>query len=175
VTDKHRGPGRTAAAGLATACAVLLAGGCASSQPPEPSQQATVPASTPPARTLAARYLAIAQPANRQLDLDFDGLKDHENTDIAAAEADLRNAAATERRFDRQLIAITFPPRTEQIARLLFEVNQARAALTGTAAAARSLRQLHGYQQPLDAANEQVEEAVTVIRSQLGLPPPDTS
>ena len=175
MTDKHREAGRAAAVGLAVACAVLLATGCASSQPPKPPQQAAVPAAAPPARTLAAKYLAIAQPANRQLDHDFDGLKDRENTDLAAAEADLRNAAATERQFDRQLIAITFPPRTEQITRLLFEVNQARAALTGTASAATSLRQLHGYQQRLDAANEPVEEAVTVIRSQLGLPPPDTS
>ena len=138
-------------------------------------QAAAVPASTPPARALAARYLAIAQPANRQLDHDFDGLQDTENTDLAAAEADLRNAAATERRFDRQLIAIAFPPRTEPIVRLLITVNQARAALTGTAAATPSLRQLHGYQPRLDAADEPVEEAVTVIRSQLGLPPPDTS
>ena len=175
MTDKDRQAARAAAAGLAAACAVLLAAGCASSQPPKPPEGAAVPASTPPARALAARYLAIAQPANRQLDHDFDGLQDTENTDLAAAEADLRNAAATERRFDRQLIAIAFPPRTEPIVRLLITVNQARAALTGTAAATPSLRQLHGYQPRLDAANEPVEEAVTVIRSQLGLPPPDTS
>ena len=51
--------------------------------------------------------------------------------------------------------------------RLLFDVNQARAALTETAAASASLRQLHGYQPRLDAANEPVEVAVAVIRSQL--------
>jgi hypothetical protein len=86
---------------------------------------------------LAARYLAIAQPANHQLDREFDGLKDHEGNDLAAA--------------------------------------QARAALSSTAAAATSLRQLRGYQPRLDAANVPVEEAVQVIRCQLGLPPPDTS
>jgi hypothetical protein len=126
-------------------------------------------------RALAARYLAIAQPANRQLDHDFDGLKDHEGDDLAAAEADLRAAAATEQRFDRQLIAITFAPQTEPIVRLLVNVNQARAGLSTMAAAAMSLPQLRGYQARLDAANEPVEEAVWVIRSQLGLPPPDTS
>ena len=126
-------------------------------------------------RALTARYLAIAQPANRQLDHEFDGLTDHEDADLAAAEADLRAAAATERRFDRQLIAITFPPHTEPFVRLLVDVNQARAALTGAAAAATSLRQLRGFQPRLDAANEPVEQAVPVIRSQLGLPPPDTS
>ncbi len=126
-------------------------------------------------RALAARYLAIAVPANHKLDHDFDGLKEHQRHDLAAADADLRDAAATERWFDRQLIAIAFPPQTEQIVRLLFSVNQARAALTATAAASTSLRQLQGYQQRLDAANGPVEDAVQVIRSQLGLPPPATS
>ena len=153
-----------------------------STAPVSTAPASTAPASTAPAalsaagrRALAARYLAIAQPANHQLDHDFDGLKDHEGDNLAAAEADLRAAAATERQFDRQLIAITFPPPTEPIVRLLYTANQARAALSMTAAAATSLRQLRGYQTRLDAANEPVEEAVQVIRSQLGLPPPDTS
>ena len=188
MTDRYQA--RAAVASLVTAGAVLLTAGCASSQPPGPPDHSTPAAPATPAtpampalatpdaaalRALAARYLAIAQPANRQLDHDFDGLKDNEGDDLAAAEADLRAAAATERRFDRQLIAITFPPQTEPIVRLLVNVNQARAKLSTTAAAAMSLRQLRGYQARLDAANEPVEEAVRVIRSQLGLPPPDTS
>jgi hypothetical protein len=151
---------RAAVVGLVTAGAVLLAAGCSSSPPPG---------------TPAARYLAIALPANQRLDHEFDGLKDDEKSNLAAAQADLRAAAATERRFDRQLIAITFPPRTEPIVRLLYRVNQARAALTSAAAAATSLPQLRGYQRRLDAANGPVEDAVQVIRGQLGLPPPDTS
>jgi hypothetical protein len=59
--------------------------------------------------------------------------------------------------------------------RLLYDVNQARATLTATAATATSLRQLLCYQPRLNAANEPVEAAVRVIRSQLGLPPPNTS
>lgn len=202
MTDRYRSQRCAAVASLVTVGAVLLAAGCASGQLPGPAVRSTtatpaaavtpVPASTVPAgtaqagaapaalsavgrRALAARYLAIAQPANHQLDHDFDGLKDHEGDNLAAAEADLRAAAATERRFDRQLIAITFPPPTEPIVRLLYAANQARAALSMTAAATTSLRQLRGYQTRLDAANEPVEEAVRVIRSQLGLPPPDTS
>lgn len=169
--------GRTAVASLVTAGAVLLAAGCAGSAPSGPPADAATAAQTTPAatRALAARYLAIAQPANHQLDHEFDGFKDNENSNLAAARADLRAAAATERRFDRQLIAITFPPLTEPIVRLLYRVNQARAVLTSTAAGATSLRQLRGYQRRLDAANEPVEDAVRVIRSQLGLPPPDTS
>ena len=160
--------GRTAVASLVTVGAVLLAAGCASTAPSAPAS----PAAT---RALATRYLAIAQPANRELDHEFDGLKDNEKDNLAAAQGDRRAAAATEHRFDRQLIAITFPPLTEPIVRLLYRVNQARAALTSTAAGATSLRQLRGYQRRLDAANEPVEDAVRVIRSQLGLPPPDTS
>jgi hypothetical protein len=202
VTDRYRSQRCAAVASLVTVGAVLLAAGCASGQLPGPAVRSTtatpaaavtpVPASTVPAgtaqagtapaalsaagrRALAARYLAIAQPANHHLDHDFDGLKDHEGDNLAAAEADLRAAAATERRFDWQLIAITFPPPTEPIVRLLYAANQARAALSMTAAATTSLRQLRGYQTRLDAANEPVEEAVRVIRSQLGLPPPDTS
>ena len=202
MTDPYRSQRCAAVASLVTVGAVLLAAGCACGQPPGSAvrsttatpaaaatpvpastvQPSTAPASTAPAalsaaarRALAARYLAIAQPANHQLDHDFDGLKDHEGDNLAAAEADLRAAAATERRFDRQLIAITFPPPTEPIVRLLYTANQARAGLSMTAAATTSLRQLRGYQTRLDAANEPVEEAVRVIRSQLGLPPPDTS
>jgi hypothetical protein len=202
VTDPYRSQRRAAVASVVTVGAVLLAAGCASGQPPGPAARSTTaapaaaatpapagtapastaPASTAPAalsaagrRALAARYLAIAQPANHQLDHDFDGLKDHEGDNLAAAEADLRAAAATERQFDRQLIAITFPPPTEPIVRLLYTANQARAALSMTAVATTSLRQLRGYQTRLDAANEPVEEAVRVIRGQLGLPPPDTS
>jgi len=38
-----------------------------------------------------------------------------------------------------------------------------------------SLSELRGYQRRLGGANEPVEDAVRVIRGQLGLPPPDTS
>jgi DNA-binding GntR family transcriptional regulator len=166
---------------------VLLAAGCASSGPPARSMaaQSPVPGGTVASRTgaaaaelraMAASYMAIAKPANRELDHEFDGFDDHmKDGDLAAARADLRAAAITERRFDGQLIVLSFPPRTEPIIRLLYRVNQARATLTGTAAGVTSLRELRGYQRRLDAANEPVEDAVRVIRAQLDLPPPDTS
>jgi DNA-binding GntR family transcriptional regulator len=168
---------------LAAGCAVLLAAGCGGAA----RDPAAAPVSAHPARTagtltaiqrrvLAARYLAIAQPANRMLDHDFDGQHDaEERGDLAAADADLRAAAATERAFDRRLIALTFSPSAQPFVRLLYQVNQARAALTATAATAMSLTQLHGVRPRLDAANGPVEEAVQVIRDQLDLPPPDTS
>ncbi len=124
---------------------------------------------------LAARYLAIAEAGNRRLEIDFDGLHGRDRRNLAAAEADLRDAAATERLFDRRLLAIAFPPPTEAAARVLFRVNQARASLTMRAAASTSLRQLGGYEQRLNAANRPVEQEVRLIRRQLGLPPPETS
>jgi DNA-binding GntR family transcriptional regulator len=194
VTDKQ---GRAAGASLVTAGSVLLgsallAAGCASSGPPARSPASQGPASqgtasqSPAARgtaatsaeltAMAARYMAIVRSANRELDHEFDGFDDHmKDGDLAAARADLRAAVVTERRFDRQLIALSFPPRTEPFVRLLYRVNQARAELTSTAAGVTSLRELRGYQRRLDAANEPVEDAVRVIRAQLGLPPPDMS
>jgi hypothetical protein len=68
--------------------------------------------------------MAIARPANRELDHVFDGFDDH------MKDGDLRAAVVAERRFDRQLIALSFPPRTEPFVRLLDRVNQARAELT---------------------------------------------
>jgi hypothetical protein len=160
----------------------LLAAGCASSVPPARSPASQGPASQSPAAAtaeltaMAARYMAIARPANRELDHEFDGFDDHiKDGDLAAARADLRAAVVAERRFDRQLIALSFPPRTEPFVRLLYRVNQERAELTSTAAGVTSLRELRGYQRRLDAANEPVEDPVRVIRAQLGLPPPDTS
>lgn len=184
MTDKQ---GRAAGTSLVTAGSVLLgsallAAGCASSAPPARSPASQGPASQSPAATtaeltaMAARYMVIARPANRELDHEFDGFDDYiKDGDLAAARADLRAAVVTERRFDRQLIALSFPPRTEPFVRLLYRVNQARAELTSTAAGVTSLRELRGYPRRLDAANEPVEDAVRVIRGQLGLPPPDTS
>ena len=153
MTDKQ---GRAAVASLVTAGSLLLG--------------------TALLAAMAARYMAIARSANRELDHEFDGFDDHvKDGDLAAARADLRAAVVTERRFDRQLIALSFPPPTEPFVRLLYRVNQARAALTSTAAGVTSLRELRGYAKRLDAANGPVEDAVRVIRAQLGLPPADTS
>jgi hypothetical protein len=171
---------RRAGAGLVLAGAALLAAGCASAgrpaaAPPASHAAPAVPTMSPAQRKMAARsYLAIARAANRRLDADFDGLDDNHN-DLAAAEAALRDAAAAERQFDRRLLALRLPAATETVARLLVTANEARARLTTAAAASTSLSQLHRYEPRLTAANRPVEEAVRVIRSQLGLPPPETS
>jgi hypothetical protein len=171
----------------AAACTALLAAACGSPQM-APAGSPAPAGSLAPARspafaaspgaargTLAAQYLAIARAGNRRLETDFDGLRDASQHDLATARADLRDAAATERLFDRRLLRLTLPPRIEVIARLLVSANQSRARLSDQAAQSTSLAQLRGYQSRLAAANAPVQEPVRVIRSMLGLPPPSTS
>jgi hypothetical protein len=177
---------RCTAAGL-LAGAALLASACAGTQPASSaagqSASASPGASRAPAamtpserRALAARYLAIARPANHRLDVDFDGgLEGHDRNNLRAADADLRNAAMVERLFDSRLLRIDFPPGAETAVRELYVVNQARASLTSLAATSASLHQLRRFERWLDDANGPVEQQVRLIRRDLGLPPPETS
>jgi hypothetical protein len=171
------------ACAVALGCAAVLAVGCGagpSARPSAPAVSVTTPAAqglltAPQRRVLAARYLAIAVAGNRRLELAFDRLEGPDRGRLAAARADLRAAAATERLFDRRLLRIAFPSALEAVARLLYRANQARAGLTEAAAASPGLAQLHRSERALHAANRPVEDAVTVLRSQLGLPPPPVS
>ncbi|MDR0344547.1 MAG: hypothetical protein LBI49_15810 [Nocardiopsaceae bacterium] len=163
------------------ACAAALASGCAGGGPAgaTPGGNATSAAPARPAagsgqRSLAARYLVIAKAGNARLEIDFDGLAHRDRNHLAAAKADLRDAVATERLFDRRLLRIGFPPAIEATARRLYRANQSRAALTAAAATSGSLRDLHARQPALTAANRPVEQAVRMIRRELGLPPPST-
>jgi hypothetical protein len=177
------GPARYSAAVTAVSCTALLAAACAGNRPagPEPLRHSTPQSSPVPSATgagrlaLGARYLAIAVAGNRRLETDFDRLDGRDRANLAAARADLRDIAATERLFDRRLASIVFPPATETAARLLVVVNESRARLTMEAAGAASLRQLQAYRRQLTAANGPVEDVVRVIRIQLGLPPAETS
>lgn len=163
-------------------CVTVLVAGCAAGKPAAPEhERATQPAANgalaigSARRALGARYLEIAVSGNRRLNADFDRLEDRDRNNLGRAKADLHDAAATERLFDRRLLRIVFPARTERVARSLYTVNQARARLTTAAAASTSLRQLHAYEKRLTAANRPVEHAVRTIRRQLGLAPPPTS
>ena len=163
----------TGAAKIRRNLAVLATAGPRDRRPSRSTPQpATATSSTP---ALAARYLAIAEAGNSHLERDFDSLEGRDHNDLARARADLRDAAATERLFDRRLLGIAFPPSIEQVARQLYRVNQRRAQLTFGASFATTLAFLHSYAPALDAANVPVERFVRTIRRQLGLPPPDTS
>jgi hypothetical protein len=148
----------------------LLAAGCGGAHPGVPAGSAASAAGA-----TAAEYLAIARAGNRRLERDFDALAGHDRGRLAAADADLRDIAATERLFDHRLADIAFPPEIDRTARQLITANHSRAMLTQTAAAAASLGRLHRYLPLLARANEPVEAAVRLIRGQLGLPPPETS
>jgi hypothetical protein len=140
------------------------------------SAPATSDTLTPAHReALADRYLAIAVPANHRLDHEVEGFADHERSDLAAAEADLRAEAATERGFDRRLAAIPFPPGIAAMARALIQANQSRAALTGRQARSASLARLHSFAAQRRAADAAVEFGARLIRRALALPPPSES
>lgn len=126
-------------------------------------------------KALAARYLAVAVAGNHRLEAEFGRLHTQDRTRLAAAHRDLLQVAATERLFDRRLLGIPFPSATERIARFLYWVNQARASMTAAAATSPSLAQLYADELRLNQANKPVEQAVTIIRRQLSLPPPETS
>jgi len=123
---------------------------------------------------LATRYLAIAEAGNRRLDVDYDGLRGRDRNDLAAARSDLRDAAATERRFDQQLVGLPMPPPIRATALALVAANEPRAALAERAAAAATLAALHAFDAQLAAADAAVEAQVRALRRELGLPPPDT-
>jgi hypothetical protein len=181
---------RRAAAAAVLGGAALLAAGCGGSKPATaaqasaptaqasaPTTQASAPTAQPsaPTTTLAARYLAIARAGNRGLDHALDPLEDRDKSRLGPARADLRYAAGVEHTFDRRLLQIPFRPATEQVARTLYRVNQARASLTLAASHSTTVGQLHAYERRLDDANKPVEAAVKTIRRQLGLPPPPSS
>jgi len=121
------------------------------------------------------RYLRIAEPANGCLEIDFDRLAGPDRAHLAGAQRDLRDAASTERMFDREVLTLSLPPAVEVTARDMVRANESRARLTLTFSADHSLQQLAHDETILTAADEPVEEAVRSVRRQLGLPPPSTS
>jgi hypothetical protein len=120
-------------------------------------------------------YLQIAEPANGHLEIDFDHLAGPDHAQLSAAQRDLRDAASTERPFDREILTLSLPPAVELTARDLVRVNESRARLTLTFSADHTLQQLTHDEKILTAANAPVEEAVRSVRRQLGLHPPSTS
>lgn len=126
-------------------------------------------------KALAAAYMAIAIPANHRLDKEVDAYKDHARDDLAIAEADLREEAATERWFDQRLLKIAFPPAIAATAKALVRVNDQRIALTTRQARAMTISELLAFNARHRAADAVVEAQVRIMRRQLGLPPPENS
>lgn len=164
-------------------CAGLLVTGCAAGNPnsaghPKPAHSASQAPTTSPApsrHALAAEYLAIATPANHQLDEEIDSYDDNEHDNLAVAKADLRNEAATEQSFDEQLLRISFPPSLAAIAAALVGANNQRIALTRLQSRAATIAELVAFDKRHKGADAAVEVQVRYIRKDLGLPPPETS
>jgi hypothetical protein len=169
-------------AGLAGACCLALLGagcgtstGSASPSSASPSAGSVTALSPATQKALAAKYLAIAQPANRSLDAENDGYGDAEHDDLAAARKDLLDEVATEARFDSQLLAIKFPASIEQQVQALVSANKIRIQLTQRQARATTLASLRAFDSQHKAADAAVEAPVRQIRRLLALPPPSTS
>lgn len=126
-------------------------------------------------KALAAAYMAIALPANHRLEKEVDSYNAHARRDLAVAEADLRQEAATERWFDRRLLKIAFRPTIAATARALVRVNNQRIALTTEQSRAMTVSELLAFNARHRAADAAVEVQVRLIRKQLGLPPPENS
>jgi hypothetical protein len=160
---------------------VMATAGCGSSHPPLAAHASASP--TPGTltlpegrrRALAAEYLAIANPANRQLDRAVDQFGDHAHDDLTAAASDLMNHASIERQWDRQLLRIGFPGELKPVVSRLVQANEARADLALREAKSSSLAELGTFGPAHAAADAKVEQQVRVIRHDLGLPPPDES
>jgi hypothetical protein len=155
---------------------MLAAGGCASGASPARSVTPTSsPSESVSIRSLGARYLAIAEPANHRLDVEVAAYAHNAHHNLAAAEQALRAEAATEHNFDQQLAAISFPPAIEATAHALIRVNEIRVKLTLKQASAHSIPALLSFTATHNAADAELEAQVRFIRSELGLPPPETS
>jgi hypothetical protein len=175
-------PRRAAVTAIVCGLAILAAGcDSAGGQAAGTSQPGTAASAAPgqltraELKTMAADYLAVARPANRRLDVAFDGYSDAAHGSLARARSDLRLEVATERRFDHQLLAIAFPSWIALTAQALVGVNQRRIALTEHQASAPTLAAMRALDVRHRAANAAVEDQVRLIRQFLGLPPPSTS
>ena len=128
----------------------------------------------PAAAQLAAaahRYLAIANPADQQLNKDVNAYTTNVRSNLAAARANLRAEVVTATTFDRQLAAIKFPAAVETIARDLIRANQARGQVITRQARAATLARMQALNARHAAADAAVEVQVKRIRQALHLPP----
>ena len=136
--------------------------------PPDPN-----PPSPAAVRLAAAArsYLAIADPSDKQLDVEEDAYADDERDNLAGAKAELRAEVATERQFDKELAAIKFPAAVEATAQALIRANQARFRVTLRQARAKTLVALGKLDSARKAGDAAVEAQAALIRKELHLPP----
>jgi hypothetical protein len=123
------------------------------------------------AHMLASHYMAIANPVSQQLNTDAAAYTANEGHNLAAAEAALTAAAASEHAFDTSLAAMTFPPTVAPIAKALIRAEQARAKLTAVQARSSSLTQLRSLNHQVQVASAAAQTEMTLISKALDSPP----
>jgi hypothetical protein len=144
---------------------------------PPPAAAPPAPATAASAQLAAAArsYLAIANPSDKQLDVEEDAYADDERDALAAARAELRAQVATERLFDKELAAIKFPATVEATAHALIRANEARFRVTLRQARAKTLTALRALDGARKAGDAAVETQALLIRKELHLPPVPSS
>jgi len=140
--------------------------------PPAPPDPATANAQL---AALGRSYLAIANPANQQLNNEVTAFTASERNNLAAARTNLRAEVATASRFNRQLAAIKFPAAIEAISQAVIRANQARGRVIARQARARTLVRMRAFDARHAAADAAVEAQVKRLRQALHLPAPSSS
>ena len=120
---------------------------------------------------ISSLYTNLAAPADQALTADIAGYSLNQHRNLAAAKLSLLKQVQAETSFDNQLGEITFPPAPDPHADLLIAADQKRIKLIRLQMQAKTLRKLRSFNARDLAANAAVEEQVTIIRQDLGLPP----
>lgn len=142
----------------------LVAAGCEPSLSPSGLQCTTV-------QMLVSEYTAITTPASQQLSTDMAAYTADEGKNLAAAEAALTAAVASEHAFDASLAGIELPPAITPLARALIRANEARAGLTAEQSQSSSLTQLRSFDHRVQAASAAVQTEMKLLGTAIATPP----
>jgi hypothetical protein len=127
----------------------------------------------PPAHhviTLADKYLAIAGPADRQLNAEEKSFLASERSNLVAAESDLLAEVTTIRSFDQRLAALAFPAAITATVRALIRADQSRTSLIARQARSASLKRLQSFDGRIQAANAAVAADASLLSKALNAP-----
>jgi hypothetical protein len=146
---------------------------------------------------LIREYAGMVTPAGNQMSADMAAYRANENHHLAAAEAVLSSAVATEQALANSLAAVTFTPQNRAtadrlitgaemignpvpmaavtftpqmtvIANALIQADQALATLTGKQAKSSSLTQLRSFNPRVDAASATVQTDMKLLLAAIG-------
>jgi hypothetical protein len=149
---------------------------------------------------LIRQYAGMVTPASNQMSADMAAYRANENHHLAAAEAALSSAVATEQALANSLAAVTFTPQNRAtadrlitgaemignpvpmaavtfspqmtpIADALIQADQALAKLTGEQAKSTSLTRLRSFNPRVDVASATVQTQMKLLLAAIGTRP----